>query len=263
MVPRFSHGDWRSPRRAHRFVVVLLLLVVGTGRPGGIRGRVQGSRCGAAEGHPRGGLVARSRGGLRPGQSHPDLGTAGPRMRHHHPQRQHRRPRHGEEARQRPPHGQYVVAELSIRLNHLGVPRLVTQHLAGRLSKEADWLSRPHDRPRDPPAGLTGVKLKRVAALKLGDWALPLLGLGGPNAQGIGRLPEAVLALKTAGRCAMDRPWKHQAQTHVAHRAPRRSAAGGTERHHQPEPPMGLYAAGLLLWMAQRSLLTCMVAAAI
>lgn len=53
----------------------------------------------------------------------------------------------------------WIGAELALRLEVLGIPKLVGHHVPGQLNQEADWLSRPHDRPAEVPARLKGIKI--------------------------------------------------------------------------------------------------------
>lgn len=55
----------------------------------------------------------------------------------------------------------WVGAELALKLEVLGIPKVVGHHIPGQLNTEADWLSRPHDRPAEVPARLQGVKIHR------------------------------------------------------------------------------------------------------
>ena len=66
--------------------------------------------------------------------------------------------------------------ELAIHLEELGIPRLVTQHVAGRFNKETDWLSRPHE-AKTKPTSLDEVKIVRCAALKDSLFRMALPGL--------------------------------------------------------------------------------------
>jgi hypothetical protein len=53
----------------------------------------------------------------------------------------------------------WIGAELALKLEVLGIPKLVGHHIPGQLNQEADWLSRPHERPAEVPARLKGVKI--------------------------------------------------------------------------------------------------------
>ena len=55
----------------------------------------------------------------------------------------------------------WVGAELALRLEWLDVPKLIVHHLPGRFNVEADWLSRPHERPAEVPWALRGVKIQK------------------------------------------------------------------------------------------------------
>ena len=55
----------------------------------------------------------------------------------------------------------WIGAELAMRLEVLNIPKLVGHHIPGYLNKEADWLSRPHDRPSEIPHKLKGLKIHR------------------------------------------------------------------------------------------------------
>ena len=71
----------------------------------------------------------------------------------------------------------FLAAELGIQLEHCRVPKLILQHLAGKLNEEADWLSRIQSRGQMPES-LQGVAMTRVAALKASDFTLALPGMG-------------------------------------------------------------------------------------
>ena len=70
----------------------------------------------------------------------------------------------------------FLAAELGIQLEHSRIPKLVLQHLAGKLNVEADWLSRIQSRGQMPES-LQGVPMARVVALKEGDFTLDLPGM--------------------------------------------------------------------------------------
>ena len=55
----------------------------------------------------------------------------------------------------------WVGAELALKLELLGIPRVVAHHLPGQLNVEADWLSRPHSRDKAVPVKLQKVKIHR------------------------------------------------------------------------------------------------------
>ena len=76
-----------------------------------------------------------------------------------------------------------IAGELSLCLDRYRIPAVTCQHLVGRLNKEADWLSRIHDRAKDPPVGLRDVPIRRIAAIKPGDWSLSPAGAGRPRCE--------------------------------------------------------------------------------
>lgn len=84
-------------------------------------------------------------------------------------------------------------AELAICLEELGIPRLVTQHIAGRFNKETDWLSRPHE-AKVKPVTLEEVKIVRCPALKDSQFrmALPGLRIGATSVQIPDKIWEAI-----------------------------------------------------------------------
>ena len=55
----------------------------------------------------------------------------------------------------------WIGAELALKLELMGIPKLVGHHLPGRLNVDADWLSRPHDRPPEVPDKLKKLKIHR------------------------------------------------------------------------------------------------------
>ena len=57
----------------------------------------------------------------------------------------------------------YLAAEIALTLESFRCPGLTLQHIPGSLNKEADWLSRHHERDT-MPSKLKGVKLRRIAA---------------------------------------------------------------------------------------------------
>ena len=57
----------------------------------------------------------------------------------------------------------YLAAEIALVLEEIRCPGLTLQHIPGTLNKEADWLSRIHDRG-EMPATLNGVKQRRTVA---------------------------------------------------------------------------------------------------
>ena len=57
----------------------------------------------------------------------------------------------------------YLAAEIALVLEEIRCPGLTLQHIPGTLNKEADWLSRVHDRG-EMPATLNGVKQRRTVA---------------------------------------------------------------------------------------------------
>eukprot|EP00438_Fugacium_kawagutii_P032790 Skav211927 [mRNA] locus=scaffold1086:171492:172376:+ [translate_table: standard] len=71
----------------------------------------------------------------------------------------------------------WVGAELGLRLEHLGVPRLIGHHLPGILNTCADWLSRPHGRAAEPPAELNGLKIVHFSDSKRRSSLLPPPGV--------------------------------------------------------------------------------------
>ena len=64
----------------------------------------------------------------------------------------------------------WIGAELA-----LGIPKVVGHHLVGRLNVEADWLSRPHDRPVKIPDKLKKLKIHKFdgAARRTSDLPPP------------------------------------------------------------------------------------------
>jgi hypothetical protein len=58
----------------------------------------------------------------------------------------------------------YLAAELALALEKAEVPKLIPQHIPGSLNKEADWLSRLHQRGEVPQV-LKTIKIRRTTAL--------------------------------------------------------------------------------------------------
>eukprot|EP00435_Cladocopium_sp_Y103_P012061 s4633_g3.t1 len=66
----------------------------------------------------------------------------------------------------------YVGAEISLLLEDMDCPGLRLHHLAGKLNKETDYLSRPQSRG-ELPANLQGVKLVKLQTWSQEDFTLP------------------------------------------------------------------------------------------
>ena len=77
----------------------------------------------------------------------------------------------------------YLASEMALLLEHTRIPRLVPQHVPGKLNTEADWLSRMSSRG-PMPEGLHEVKIRRTTALSDRNLIVPPPGTpGSPWAQ--------------------------------------------------------------------------------
>ena len=82
----------------------------------------------------------------------------------------------------------YIAAELACLLDTIDVRQIEIYHIPQTFNKEADWLSRPHERG-DMPETLQGIRLKKLKGQVLEDFKVPPPG---PRlVQPVGRLASA------------------------------------------------------------------------
>ena len=65
----------------------------------------------------------------------------------------------------------YLGAEISFLMEKHDIRRLLPYHIPGKVNKEADWLSRPHERG-PMPRSLEEVKIKQLGPWKPEDFAV-------------------------------------------------------------------------------------------
>ena len=73
----------------------------------------------------------------------------------------------------------FMGGELTILAEKLDLPPLKTQHLAGKLNEEADWLSRGKDHSRRVPDAIRGLKIRTLGPITRKDFAIEPPGDGG------------------------------------------------------------------------------------
>ena len=66
----------------------------------------------------------------------------------------------------------FLGGELTILAEKLGLPTLKTQHLAGKLNVEADWLSRPGERGKEVPAALKQIRIRKLGPISHNDFEI-------------------------------------------------------------------------------------------
>lgn len=66
----------------------------------------------------------------------------------------------------------FLGGELTILAEKLGLPTLKTQHLAGKLNVEADWLSRPGERGKEVPAALRQIRIRKLGPISHNDFEI-------------------------------------------------------------------------------------------
>ena len=72
----------------------------------------------------------------------------------------------------------YIAAELSVLLEKLQIPEVITHHIRGKENLEADWLSRIADRG-EVPETLRGVPAMRLGCLSKDETAFAPPGQSG------------------------------------------------------------------------------------
>lgn len=66
----------------------------------------------------------------------------------------------------------FLGGELTILAEKLGLPALKTQHLAGKLNVEADWLSRPEERCKEVPPALRQIRIRKLGPIGHNDFEI-------------------------------------------------------------------------------------------